>query len=107
MSNNLEMKRNSVKIVLGGKTKPSVGIIMQNANDLDATDKNAFDVIRSIRQVLQKPDVSHIQLLAWLRKKRKNQIHKQSNKAANGHVSWRDICTATQTPMLRKFKHET
>jgi len=71
MSNNLEMKRNSVKIVLGGKTKPSVGIIMQNANDLDATDKNAFDVIRSIRQVLQKPDVSHIQLLAWLRNKKK------------------------------------
>lgn len=66
-------KRNSVKLMMG-KNSPSFGIMMDDGHATRARqyrETASFDMIKSIRQILQKPDVSRIQLLSWLRRHKK------------------------------------
>lgn len=66
-------KRNSVKLMMG-KNSPRFGIMMDDDRATQSRlyrESASFDMIKSIRQILQKPDVSRIQLLSWLRSRKK------------------------------------
>ena len=62
----------SVKLVLNKENHQISVTMAKNKDELSEADQKSFDMIRSLRQVLQKPDISQIQLMAWLRQKTKS-----------------------------------
>lgn len=66
MQNKKEQSRRDVRLVMGGR-KASTEILLGSG----VKSAKSSNMLMSIRKVIQKPDISSIQLLSWLSSKRK------------------------------------